>query len=95
MGIERRPANAGRRLDWLDCYGAMPFWTGCQLPSGNRMDGTGFYPHEIASSAKPALCCVHRTQSRKRPGLRQLKFNEKACFAKLVVANSDASGYAQ
>jgi len=92
MGIERRPANAGKWLDWLDCYGLMPFWTGCQLPSGNRMDGTGFYLHEKASSAEPALCCVHRTQSRKRPDLRQLKFNEKACFPKLEDKKSHTIG---
>jgi len=44
MGIARRPALAGEWLDWLDCYGAMPFWTGCQLPSGNLVDGAHGHP---------------------------------------------------
>jgi hypothetical protein len=58
MGIERRPADADGRSDWLNCYGMMPFWTGCQLPSGNRMDGIAFYLHEkrLRRSQSYAAC---------------------------------------
>jgi len=60
----------------------MPFWTGCQLPSGNTIGGTRLRPGQVRLGHGPY--CVDKVQSRKSPNLRQLKFNEKAWLLKAV-----------